>query len=427
MNILVVSPMLPYPPDNGGAARLYNLYSRLARQHAITWICPVWEGEEANVPGAEQFCRQVVRLPLGEQRPLPERGWAGLLKKGVAHLHWERLFVYCFGYVQAPGIYWLPATPERLETVAQTFAEGDFDLVVSEFEGNAELIPPTLRVPRVLSTHNVLSSIFNRIRGAGTVSREDRLFAGLDLQKIIRYEKKNYAAYDGAVAVSAEDQRVLRQRCPALAVEIIPNGVDVARFHPGDLPVDEHTMVYVGNYNYPPNADAVLYFCREIFPRVRSQEKDARLVLVGANPPAELAGLEGVERAGFAADISPFVQRAGMMVVPLRLGGGSRLKILDGLAMGKAIVSTTIGAEGLNVTHGENIWLADQPEDFAAAALRLMADPQTRERLGANGRALVELAYDWNILAGRMNAWFEQVVREYHARAQKSERQRAQG
>lgn len=427
MNILVVSSMLPYPPDNGGAARLYNLYSRLARQHAITWVCPVWEGEEGNVSGAEQFCRRVVRLPLGEQRPLPSRGWPGLLKKGLAHLNWERLFVYCFGYVRAPGIYWLPSTPQRLETVAQTFAEGDFDLVISEFEGNAELIPAILPVPRVLSTHNVLSSIFKRMRANAAGSREDRLFAGADLQKIIRYEKKNYAAYNGAIAVSAEDRRVLRQRCPALPVEIIPNGVDIARFQPADRAVDAHNLVYVGNYSYPPNADAVLYFCREILPRIRSQQKDARLTLVGANPPPELAGMPGVELVGFAADIAPYVQRAALMVVPLRLGGGSRLKILDGLAMGKAIVSTTIGAEGLDVTHAENIWLADRPEDFAAAALRLMAESETRERLGANGRNLVEREYDWEILTGRMNTWLEQVVHAHPRKQPRLEDLRAQG
>lgn len=415
MNILVISAMLPYPVDNGGANRLYNLYRRMARQHTITWVCPVWEGQEKHVWGVEAFSDRVVPLPRSEQRPFPRRGWTGLLLKVVAHLHWERLFVYCFGYVNAPGLYWLPATPERLETVERVLSEKQYDVVVTEFEGNAELARAVKGVPCVLATHNVASSIFRRIRSTHPGNWEDRLFSGPELRKIVRYEKRNYAAYQGAVAVSAEDRSVLQQRCPGLPVEIIENGVDIDYYRPGDLPVDAHSMVYIGNYGYPPNADAMRYFCGEIFPLIRARVPDARMILLGANPPAELANLPGVELAGFVEDIRPIVQAAGMVVVPLRMGGGTRLKILDGMAMGKAIVSTRVGAEGLDVHPGEDILIADQPADFAARVLDLMEDPDLRRRLGDSGRRLVEGRYDWDHLAAREAGWFEEIVAAYRS------------
>mgnify|MGYP001210749902 FL=1 len=410
MNILVISAMLPFPVDNGGANRCYNLYSRLARKHTITWVCPVWQGQEGNVWGVEAFSERVVQLPRGEERPLPNRGWSGLLLKIVAHLHWERLFVYCFGYVKAPGLYWLPATPERLETVERVLSEKHFDLVVSEFEGNAELAQAVKGIPRILATHNVGSSIFKRIRSTHPGNFEDRLFSGLELSKIIRYEQRNYRAYQGAVAVSEDDRRVLQDRCPGLSVEVVPNGVDIDYYQPNDAPVDAHCMVYLGNYRYPPNADAMVYFCREILPLIRASKPDARIMILGANPPAELAGLPGVELAGYVADVRPIVHKAGMMVVPLRLGGGTRLKILDGMAMGKAIVSTRVGAEGLEVKPGEEILIADQAEDFVAQTLRLMDDADLRQKLGNNGRKLVERDYDWNKLADHASDFYERIA-----------------
>lgn len=410
MNILVISAMLPFPVDNGGANRCYNLYSRLAHKHTITWVCPVWQGQEDNVWGVEAFSERVVQLPRGEERPLPNRGWNGLLLKVVAHLHWERLFVYCFGYVNAPGLYWLPATPERVQTLERVLSEKQLDLVVSEFEGNAELAQAVKGIPRILATHNVGSSIFKRIRATHPGGFEDRLFAGLEYRKIVRYEKQNYRAYQGAVAVSEDDRRILQKRCPGLSVEVIPNGVDIDFYQPTDSPVNAHSMVYLGNYRYPPNADAMVYFCREILPLIQASKPDARIIILGANPPGELAGLPGVELAGYVADVRPIVQKAGMMVVPLRLGGGTRLKILDGLAMGKAIVSTSVGAEGLDVKTGEEILIADQVDDFAAQTLRLMDDADLRQKLGINGRKLVERDYDWNKLADHASDFYEHIA-----------------
>lgn len=421
MRILVISSILPYPPTNGGAARLYNLYRRLSEKHHITWVSPLWDGGEKYVPDVETFCDRVIELPQSGQRPLPTRGWRGLLMRILAQLHWERLFIYAFGLVSAQGLYWLPSTPERVAVITNILAQQSFDLVISEFEGNAELGQLPVGVPKILSTHNTLSSIFQRIRKTIPGDWQDRLFYFPELMKIQAYEKNNYKEYDYAIAVSNSDRLVLQKRCPLLPVELIPNGVDTSYFRLVDHPIDPNLVVYVGNYGYAPNADAVKYFIREIFPLVKAQNPNIKFMAIGAEPPKELIGIEGVECTGYVEDIRPYLSRSCMLIAPIRLGGGTRLKILDAFSMGKAVVSTRIGAEGLEVSHQENILLADQPMEFAKCVLQLTQDAGLRSRLGASGRKLVEEKYDWNALAIQMDALFAKVVAQSLIKNRKSD------
>ncbi len=425
--ILVISSILPYPPKDGGKARLYHLYHRLSKKYQITWVSPIWDGEETYLEGASKFCHQVIPLPKEEHFSFPTRGAMGLLKRVLAHLHIPRLFEFVFGYVKAPGVYWLPRTPERLKVVEEILRQNHIDLIISEFEGNAELVPEPVEIPCLLSTHNVQSSLFWRARKTFPGSWVDRLFTVPEWLKIIHYEKKNYSRYNGIMVVSEKDKQILQKRCPSLPVKLIPNGVDTEFFTPSSSPPIPHTMVYLGNYAYPPNADAVRFFYAQIFPKIRRRFPDARLILIGASPPEELIGQEGVECLGFVDDIRPIVQQAEVMVVPLRTGGGTRLKILDGMAMGKAIVSTSLGAEGLDVTHGENILLADTPQFFADRVIEVMENPDFRRTLEQNGRALVERLYDWNVIAQEAEEWFERFFHQPASLLLKKEELSAQG
>ncbi|WP_333657011.1 glycosyltransferase [Anaerolinea sp.] len=410
--ILVIANILPFPPKDGGKARLYHLYSRLSKKYQITWASPIWDGEEDYLQGVSGFCHQVIPLPKEENFSFPTQGGMGLLKRVLAHLRIPRLFEFAFGYVKAPGVYWLPKTPERLEAIEGILRQNHFDLIISEFEGNAELIPEHVEIPRLLSTHNVQSNLFWRARKTFPGSWVDRLFFFPEWLKIIHYEKKNYRRYNGILAVSEKDKQILQKRCRSIPVRLIPNGVDTDFFTPSSSTPIPHTMVYLGNYAYPPNADAVRYFYTQIFPKIRGRFPDARLILIGASPPEELIGQEGVEPLGFVEDVRPIVQQAEVMVVPLRTGGGTRLKILDGMAMGKAIVSTSLGAEGLEVTHGKNILLADTPEAFAERVIEVMENADLRRTLEQNGRALVERLYDWNAIAREAEEWLETIFQQ---------------
>ncbi len=410
LKILAVSSLLPYPPDNGGITRLYNLYLRLAQHHQVTWVSPVYPGTEEYVPQVETFCRRLVPLPLSDQIPFPSQGVRRLWFRVVARLKWERLFVYNYGYVQAPGLYWLPASPERLATIRALVESEPFDVIVSEFEGTAEMTSWIRGIPKVIVLHNTLSTLFERARQTGPTTWEDKLFYGAELHKIRRYERKNYAAFDLGITCSQHDRELLRRRCPDLPGEIIPNGVDAQRFTPQEFTGQNNRLMYFGHYGYPPNADAVLYFGREILPLIRQRRPDVRTWAVGHMPPAEFHAIDGLDVVGSVPDVRPYLAQADVIVVPLRAGSGTRLKILEAMAMGKAVVSTTLGAEGLDVTNGKDILLADRPEDFTDCALRLLEQPELRRSLGEHARRLVEREYDWGPIASRLEQALQNVV-----------------
>ena len=410
LNILVIAPQLPYPPDNGGISRLYNLYGRLARKHRLTWLCPVWPGNEIYVQEAERICDRVIELSRDWQPRLPDSGWRKQLMRVVAHLHWERLFEFFFGYVEAPGLYWLPASSERRGLVDDVASSMDFDLVVCEFEGNAELVPEKSDAPTAIMLQNAPSTLYKRIRRVYDPSWMDRLFFWPEWAKVVRYEKRNYAQFDLAGVVSEADGRLVQRRCPNLHTELVPNGVDLDYFRPIPKSTSSHTLLYFGHFGYPPNSDAIRYFCADILPLIRKAIPDVQVLVAGRRPPQELSSIEGVQVLGFVPDIRTSLAQAAVVIVPLRVGGGSRIKILEALAMEKAVVSTTLGAEGLEVTHEEHVMLADRPADFADSVIRLLENPQLRTHLGQNGRALVEQHHDWDVLAAKVDKAFQQIV-----------------
>ncbi|RME70601.1 MAG: glycosyltransferase, partial [Chloroflexi bacterium] len=267
--------------------------------------------------------------------------------------------------------------------------------------------------PKIIVLHNIQSMLFRRIRQTYPATWEDRLFYRPELQKVIRYEKQFYSRYNLAITVSEADRQALGQLCPSLPAEVIPNGVDVSEFQPAaGTGRPGRTLIYFANYTTAPNADAIRYFCRQIFPAIRARQPDVRLRVVGNQPPPELARYEGVEVIGYVPDVRAAVAAADVVVVPLRVGGGTRLKIVEALALGKAVVSTSVGAEGLEVTPGRDILIADTPEAFAEATVSLLQQPDLRASLGRNGRRLAEQVYDWDLLASRVDRLYRQVARK---------------
>lgn len=425
MRLLVLASQLPYPLTGGGQVRLYNLYSRLSAQHEITWICPIWPGTEKYVHDTERLFRRVVKLP-GDWKPSPlSQGLGGLIHSAVAHTHWERLYVTCYGYVPAPGVYWLPRSAERMNVIEDVLSSEQFDLLAVENMAAAELRPPTITIPSVLTLFDMQSTLFRRARKVYPTTLQDRLFYWVELAKIVRYEWRNYARYDLATTVSEVDRKRLERRCPSLPVEVVPNGVDIGYFKPQSGGDDGRTVVYIGHYGYPPNADAVQYFVRTIWPLIRARLPEARFVAVGRQPPDDIAQYPGVTVTGFVPDVRPFLARAATVVAPLRVGGGTRIKILEALAMGKAVVATTLGAEGLRVTHDQDILLADAPEDFARCVTRLLAQPALRARFGRNGRRLVERKYAWETQAAEYDRILRRVAEEKQGAGRRAAAERA--
>jgi glycosyltransferase involved in cell wall biosynthesis len=413
MNILVIAHQLPYPPDTGGKIRLYHLYSRLAQRHSVTWVSPVVAADEPHVKDVLQFCEQVIPLPGDGAIELPQHGWRNLVMRAVAHLHWERLFVFCFGYVHTPGLAWRYGTPERVAVVREAVDSCPWDVIICETVNSVELKPPAQRVPCVVSLWDIQWQLFRRLRRISPGTWEDRLFYLPELLKIRRYEREQYRGFDAAVTVSDRDKASLGRLCPQLRIEVIDNGVDNTYYQPSFVSEQSNTLLFVGTLGYAPNRDAVVYFADEILPIIKASVPDTTFNVVGLGAPAGFGEPPGVNMIGAVPDVRPYVQQSSVIVVPLRAGSGTRIKIVEALAAGKPVVTTSIGAEGLRVEHGRHVLIADKPDDFAAAVVRLLRDPALRLELGINGRRLVQQEYDWGMLAQRFESVLADTVRRH--------------
>jgi glycosyltransferase involved in cell wall biosynthesis len=218
--------------------------------------------------------------------------------------------------------------------------------------------------------------------------------------------------FDAVTCTSDIDALVFQRHCTRDAIEIIPNGVDVTHYQPDFASEVPAHLIYIGSMDWYPNEDAVAFFADEVLPRIQETVPDVAFSIVGGNPSArvqKLAERERVVVTGRVPEIKPYFAEATVFVVPLRIGSGTRLKILEALAMGKAIVSTTVGAEGLDLRDGEEILIADEPTAFADAVIRLLTDSELRRRVGENGRARVERDYDWRSIGKKLYTLYESL------------------
>jgi polysaccharide biosynthesis protein PslH len=287
------------------------------------------------------------------------------------------------------------------------------DLIICEWTPYAAYVKELFSVKKILSTHNIEADIWQRYYENET-NRFRRWYIGEQWRKVERFEHEALDWVDGALAVSELDQTRLVQGRPELSIAVISNGVDLDYFRPAPQPESRKYLVFTGSMDWRPNQDAARYFVRDILPMLRKAKPDLECAFVGRSPPADiknLARVPGVHITGTVDDVRPYVERAAVYVVPLRIGGGSRLKILEALAMGCAVVSTTVGAEGLDVVHERQVVLADDPQAFAAAVLRLLDDPERCRELAIQGRLLVEKQYGWDALSERFGSFVREIAK----------------
>lgn len=285
------------------------------------------------------------------------------------------------------------------------------DLCVADFMvavPNMSLAGP---VPVVYFAHNVEYMIWKRLHDNETRSWR-RVLLGIEWRKMRRCEASACNDAHLTVAVSPQDRDALAALAPDGEVRAVPTGVDIDYFVPDDDAETPDHLVYMGSMDWHPNEDAVLYFIDTILPRIRRARPAVSLTVVGRNPSRHLqrvAAQAGVRITGTVDDVRAFVAAAAVVVVPLRVGGGTRLKIFEALAMGKAVVSTTVGAEGLPLIDGTHWLRADEPAAFAEAVVTLLRDPARRRQLGAAGRRLVEERHSWAQVATEFEALIETV------------------
>lgn len=236
------------------------------------------------------------------------------------------------------------------------------------------------------------------------------VYSALQVPRLRHFERQVCRAVQTVTCVSAEDAAALQKLDPALAPIVIPNGIDVEAYTGVQAPPPTTRLVFTGKMDYRPNLDAAFWFVREILPRIRTARPEAEFVVVGQQPPPalqKLHGHKGVVITGAVDDVRPYIAGASVYVAPLRMGGGTRFKLLEAMALARPIVSTPVGAEGFAVTSGRELLLAGSPKEFAEAVLNLLRDPAQAHALGQAGRAFVRAGYDWNVIVPKLEAIYE--------------------
>ena len=402
MQILVIADYLPYPLIGGDRIRIYNLLKRMARRHEVSLVSFLEKPEDVEgVAHLKQFCSHVETVNF-EQRSR----WAklpGLLGYALSGKPPELKLLY---------------SREFEQKVRQLTTAIDFDIVQIEHARMAlylETLNRSERRKSLVTFHNFTSQQYGRV--SSVEKNWGRKFRTWLNAVTMGYWEPRYAGrFDRCVTVSNEDRRLLLKSNPRLKVDVIPNGVDIEAYQPQPLPSEpiKPSLLFLGNMGYPPCVDAALYFCSEILPYIYKAEPAAEFWIVGRDPRPEVLALENarVHVTGRVDDILPYYQQSPVCVVPLRAGGGTRLKILEAMALSRPVVSTSIGCEGLDVAHGEHLLIADTPAQFAEQTLRLFRDRALYQRLSMNGRKLVEDRYGWERIAEEQMRIYEEMTAE---------------
>jgi glycosyltransferase involved in cell wall biosynthesis len=391
MRLLWVKAGKLLPVDTGGKIRSYNLLRHLAAEHDVTLLSyyggrpdPAYEAElTRHFPLA-------VTLNTGAPDDSPI---------GVALDYGRR--------VLSPAPYAVTKfTSPRVSHLIKTwFRERRFDAAVCDFLSASLNFPAALSTPSVLFQHNVESALWQR-QAAHEPNPVKRLAFRLEAAKMARYERVTVRRFPHVIAVSERDRQEMIAMTEPSRLSVVPTGVDVDRYRAAaGAPVRQPLLMFLGSMDWEANIDAVEYFCREIWPAVLRAVPSARFRIVGRNPHPRVLKLasDSVHVTGSVPSVVDHLREAAVFVVPLRVGGGTRLKIFEAMAAGKAVVSTTVGAEGLDVHDGHDVILADTPSRFADAVIDLLRDPERRGRVEA-AAAQLAARFDWSVVARRFEA-----------------------
>jgi glycosyltransferase involved in cell wall biosynthesis len=401
---LFLTPQPPFPAHQGTAIRNWGLLRHLAAHEAVSLLS--FAPSDFGPPAAElsAVCQSLEFVPH------PARGAPARLRSllnGRADMS-ERL-----------------ASPAFDLALRRRLAAQHFDLI--QIEGLelgrylATIRASAPGTPVVYDAHNAEVAI--QQRAWQNDRRQPRrwpvaAYSRLQVPRIARFEAELCRQAEAVTCVSAVDAAALRHGQPALQPVVVANGIDLADY-PLAPPVANSTLVFTGKMDYRPNIDAALWFAREILPRVRRAQPAARLAIVGQKPVpalAALAGQEGIDVLGGVPDIRPHIADSAVYVAPLRMGGGTRFKLLEAMALGRPIVSTTIGAEGFDVQSGRELLLADSPEALADCVLKILADPALAARLVSQARSFVAAYYDWAAIIPNLLGLHQSLVAKQRAK-----------
>jgi sugar transferase (PEP-CTERM/EpsH1 system associated) len=399
VNVLLVSPWFPSPAFGGALIRVFETLRHLSRSHRVTLLAPV-----AQTPASEHL-RALTDLGIEVNAVrVSDAGPAVALRLAQGLLRGRPLI---------QGLHFDAAMARELRRLTTGNAYDVIHVEHSFMAPYVSWISPDSTARTLLSMHNVESLRFRREMHVARWGVR-RLALAVDHALFGSWEERAVRQFDAIAAVSPLEQTWARDLAPSAAVGLIPNGVNLNHFKPVQRTGDGRAVVFTGLMNYPPNVDAVVWFCDQILPLVRQRYPDVTFSIVGDKPTAAVQALArraGVEVWGRVPDVRPHLANADALVVPVRSGAGTRLKILEAMAMRRPVVATSLGAEGLDVKAGSSILIGDTAAEFADRVCELLANPRLGEALGEEGRRLVEGCYGWPICFRGLDALYGRVAR----------------
>ena len=382
MKILFTCKEFPHANVIGGPIIIYNRVKYFSRNHLVSLAAFFRDEEREYIPTVKPFCHDLKLVPLPAKRSTLKATW-DFFTSSIPH-------------------YFLRVDDSKrmAETIADMVQKDRYDFVIAEYSvmgqfiHNNPLLPPIRRIISVHECYYLARRKAFRYNRFGL----DKIKEAINLKGLKKYEFDMYRHADKVLTLTPQGKEKLLEICPELDIDVVPHGVDVKDFSFSEPEGEERSIVFVGNYLHYPNVDAVLFFHREIWPRIKSLLPEIKFYVVGQAPPLKIRNLSqdnAIIVTGRVNDVRPYLKKGRIFICPVRLGGGFRGKILEAMAIGRPVVSTSLGAEGIPAVQRENIILADNPEEFAQGILDLMNDDQLFEKIRKKARKLVEEKYAW--------------------------------
>lgn len=396
MKVLLLTQVLPYPPDSGPKVKTWNVLKYLAQHHEITLISFVRGDQKEEINHLKKYCKAVHTVPMS--REAWRDGW--YMIKSLVTRH--------------PFLMVRDDRAAMHQMIRQVTNQTQFDIVHVDQLNMAQYAERVAEAGKILDAHNALWLLYKRLWETMAPGPKKWLL-GRDWRLLKQYEGEICRRFEGLLTVSREDKAALQEAAgQSLEATVIPIAIDADEVVKVHRPSEADHILHIGTMFWPPNIDGILWFLREIFPLIRARMPKVTFDLVGAKPPPEIMGYNnnglGVNVTGYVVDPTPYYKSAGVMIVPLRAGGGMRVKILNALAQGLPIVSTTLGCEGIDVEFGRHLLVADTAQSFAQATLNLLENKQLANELSHNGRQLIQSTYDYRAACRPLESLYQRAI-----------------
>lgn len=380
----MLTQVLPYPPDSGPKVKTWNVLRHLNERHQITLVSFVRGDQSEDLAGLSRYCDGIY--PVQMERSMGR----DLMALGKSFM---------------TGIPWIIQRDERksmYDQVAELCSRHKFDLIYADQLNMAQYAETTRNIPRLLDTHNCLWLLYKRLVEMMNLSPMKWIYQR-DWQLLKTYEGRVITEFDIVTAVSEQDKRALEEASQGKRkqIDVIPITVDLQANIPLRREINGNRLVYLGTLHWAPNSNGLLWFLEEVFSFIQQEIPDIELDILGARPPREILAHgeknPHIHVRGYVEDPAEYLTKASALVVPLRAGGGMRVRILNELAQEIPIVTTSIGCEGIDVENGKQLFIADNPYEFAQRVIELCRNPEIGFSLGKNGRQLIQEKYDYRI------------------------------